>query len=98
MAPSFLATIAIIACVFSFVDANTHRKSCVVKGGQSKEIDDAPAILHAFKECGRHGSVFFKPQTYYVNSVMNVSWLKDVDIEIHGTLEVCDQLQLVSSG
>ncbi|KAJ5764546.1 hypothetical protein N7533_003227 [Penicillium manginii] len=87
MASSVLTIIAILACAFSFVDANPNRKICVVKGGQSKDIDDAPAILHAFKECGQHGKVLFNPQTYYVNSVMNVSWLKDVDIDIHGTLE-----------
>jgi hypothetical protein len=89
MVPSSFAIVAILACAFGFVEANPHRKSCVVKGGQSKDIDDAPAILHAFKECGQHGRVLFEPQIYYVNSVMNVSWLKDVDIEIHGTLEVC---------
>jgi hypothetical protein len=92
MASSVLTIIAILACAFSFVDANPNRKICVVKGGQSKDIDDAPAILHAFKECGQHGKVLFNPQTYYVNSVMNVSWLKDVDIDIHGTLEVCSLL------
>ncbi|CAI7626411.1 unnamed protein product [Penicillium pancosmium] len=87
MVPSSFVIVAILACAFGFVEANYHRKSCVVKGGQSKDIDDGPAILHAFKKCGQHGRVLFEPQTYYVNSVMNVSWLKDVDIEIHGTLE-----------
>ncbi|KAL4861783.1 hypothetical protein BDV12DRAFT_190847 [Aspergillus spectabilis] len=36
--------------------------------------------------CGRGGKVIFKPTTYYINSVMNTSWLEDVDIDIKGNL------------
>lgn len=65
-----------------------HRSSCTVRSGGSNATDDAPAILKAFKKCGRKGRVVFKPTTYYVNSVMNISWLEDVDIDIYGTLLV----------
>ncbi|OBT47732.1 hypothetical protein VE00_02195 [Pseudogymnoascus sp. WSF 3629] len=63
-----------------------HRKSCVVKSGGSNATDDAPAILKAFKKCGHKGRVVFEPTNYYVNSVMNIDWLKDVDVDIYGTL------------
>jgi hypothetical protein len=65
-----------------------HRKSCVVKSGGSNATDDAPAILKAFKKCGHKGRVVFEPTNYYVNSVMNIDWLKDVDVDIYGTLLV----------
>ncbi|KAL5348182.1 hypothetical protein ACLOAV_006662 [Pseudogymnoascus australis] len=63
-----------------------HRKSCTVKSGGTNATDDAPAILKAFRKCGRKGRVVFEPTTYYVNSVMDINWLEDVDIDIYGTL------------
>ncbi|KAJ6078436.1 hypothetical protein N7467_008189 [Penicillium canescens] len=78
--------LAILVASFSPVAAKDHRKSCTIKGGGSNVTDDAPAIMTAFRKCGRKGRVVFEPTTYYVNSVMNVSWLEDVDIDIHGTL------------
>lgn len=65
-----------------------HRKSCTVKSGGTNATDDAPAILKAFRKCGRKGRVVFEPTTYYVNSVMDINWLEDVDIDIYGTLLV----------
>ncbi|KAF4547787.1 putative glycosyl hydrolases family 28 protein 6 [Elsinoe fawcettii] len=62
-------------------------KSCIVKSGGSNETDDAPAILEAFRQCGEDATVVFEPATYYVNSVMNVTWLKNVHIDLQGTLE-----------
>ncbi|KAJ5288155.1 hypothetical protein N7478_003841 [Penicillium angulare] len=80
--------VAIGACLLDLTNAtgNGQRKTCVVQGGGTNATDDAPQILHAFKTCGQHGTVIFEPKDYYVNSVMNVSWLKDVDIDIHGRL------------
>ncbi|KAL4925422.1 pectin lyase fold/virulence factor [Aspergillus undulatus] len=62
------------------------QKTCIVPASGTNETDDAPAIISAFKRCGRGGRVVFEPTTYYVNSVMNTSWLDDVDIELHGNL------------
>ena len=64
------------------------RKSCTVKASGTNATDDAPAILEAFQKCGRGGRVVFKPTTYYINSVLNITWLEDVDIDIQGTLLV----------
>ncbi|KAI1357759.1 putative exo-polygalacturonase [Xylaria arbuscula] len=62
------------------------RKTCVVNASGSNETDDAPAIINAFKDCGSKGRVVFLPTTYYINSVMNITWLDDVEIDLHGKL------------
>ncbi|KAL2862301.1 putative exo-polygalacturonase [Aspergillus lucknowensis] len=63
-----------------------QRETCVIPASGTNETDDAPAIIHAFRRCGRHGRIVFKPTTYYVNSVLNMTWLEDVDIDLKGTL------------
>lgn len=68
---------------------DSSRKTCTVAAGGTNATDDAPAILDAFENCGRHGKVVFEPTTYYVNSVLNVTWLEDVVIDLQGTLLVC---------
>ncbi|KAL2809054.1 pectin lyase fold/virulence factor [Aspergillus granulosus] len=62
------------------------KKTCVIPASGTNATDDAPAIIHAFKRCGRRGKVVFKPTTYYVNSVMDIQWLEDVEIDIRGNL------------
>lgn len=74
--------------LFGLVAARSYQKECSIKSSGSNATDDAPAILEAFHECGRNGRVIFEPTTYYVNSIMNISWLENVDIEIHGKLLV----------
>ena len=64
------------------------RKTCTVKASGTNQTDDAPAIRSAFKECGRYGRVVFQPATYYINSVLNISDLEDVDIDVQGKLLV----------
>jgi hypothetical protein len=66
-----------------------HRKTCVIPASGTNATDDAPAIIKAFKRCGRGGKVVFKPTTYYVNSVMDIRWLDDVEIDFRGNLLVC---------
>ncbi|KAJ6137981.1 hypothetical protein N7471_004467 [Penicillium samsonianum] len=68
------------------VAAKVHQKSCVIRSGGTNVTDDAPEILKAFRKCGHNGRIVFEPTTYYINSVMNISWLNNVDIDIHGTL------------
>jgi hypothetical protein len=65
------------------------RKTCVVPASGTNTTDDAPAIIQAFKRCGRRGKVVFKPTTYHVNSVMDIRWLEDVEIDFRGNLLVC---------
>ncbi|OOQ90343.1 Alpha-L-rhamnosidase rgxB [Penicillium brasilianum] len=78
--------LALLGTLFSPATAKGHRKSCIIKSGGSNVTDDAPAILEAFTKCGRNGKVIFAPTTYYINSVMNISWLEDVEIDIYGKL------------
>ncbi|KAJ5610736.1 hypothetical protein N7510_007455 [Penicillium lagena] len=80
------AVLTLLLAIFNPITAKVHEKICTIKSGGSNVTDDAPAILEAFKKCGRKGRVIFEPTTYYVNSVMNISWLEDVEIDIHGTL------------
>ena len=71
-------------------DANPTqtRTKCTIKASGTNKTDDAPAIRAAFKKCGRHGKIVFSPTTYYVNSVLNLTDLEDVDIDIQGELLV----------
>jgi hypothetical protein len=63
-------------------------KSCIVQPGGNASVDDAPAILEAFKTCGYGGRVVFLNTTYHVNSVMNTTGLKDCQVDLRGTLLV----------
>ncbi|RAR12364.1 extracellular exo-polygalacturonase [Stemphylium lycopersici] len=65
---------------------NSYRKTCTVKASGANTTDDAPAIREAFQKCGKHGKVVFEPYTYYVNSVLNISGLEDVEIDVQGEL------------
>ena len=64
------------------------RKTCSIKASGTNKTDDVPEIRAAFKRCGRHGKIIFEPTTYYVNSVLNITDLEDVDIDIQGELLV----------
>lgn len=69
-------------------DSPEHRKTCTVRPGGSEDVDDAPAIVEAFEQCGHNGNVLFLNTTYYVNSVMNTSGLRNCQVDIYGTLLV----------
>lgn len=83
-----------VFCALQFLShtveaAQPHHKVCQVEASGTNATDDTPAILEAFEQCGKHGKIVFEDTTYYVNSIMNVTGLEDVDIDIHGTLLVC---------
>lgn len=63
-------------------------KVCVVEPCQ--DGDSAPAIEEAFNVCGRNptgrGKVVFLNETYNVQSVMNTTYLENVDVDLRGTL------------
>ena len=61
-------------------------KTCQVKSGAAN-YDDTSAILSAFADCKEDGHIVFKNTTYYIQQVMNTTGLKNVDIELLGTLE-----------
>jgi galacturan 1,4-alpha-galacturonidase len=69
--------------------------TCTVESGNSSLVDDAPAIVAAFAECNLHkGKVILTNTTYYINSVMNITGLKSVDLDILGTMIVSSPLTL----
>lgn len=80
--------LALQAASFGLVIAKSNQKTCIVESSGTNATDDSPAIWKAFERCGRNGKVIFEPTTYYVNSAMNISWLENVDIDIHGKLLV----------
>lgn len=97
------ATLLKLAAVFLFLftlvesdDSNRgYRKVCIVPSCKDGS-DDAPAVLRAFEECGNHGRVEFLNETYYIESIMNISGLNDVEIDLKGTLLVSPPSPLFS--
>lgn len=83
----FNLILLLYACL-SAANPGHARRTCVVNPSGSEHVDDAPAIVKAFKDCSRHGRVIFLPTKYYVNSVMEIKGLEDVKIDIHGELLV----------
>ncbi|TGO66604.1 hypothetical protein BOTNAR_0058g00260 [Botryotinia narcissicola] len=61
------------------------RATCTVQPSLNG-TDDAPAILSAFKTCGKDGTVVFLNHTYTINSIMNTTGLSNCNIDIYGTL------------
>ncbi|KAI7003509.1 hypothetical protein KC355_g9171, partial [Hortaea werneckii] len=64
----------------------SRSKTCVVEACNDKNGDDASSILAAFDECKEDGHIIFENTTYYVGTVMNTTGLKNVDIELRGTM------------
>ncbi|PAV15988.1 pectin lyase [Pyrrhoderma noxium] len=48
--------------------------------------DDSPAILDAFERCKEDGVVVFNEGTYHIERVMNTTGLRNVRIDMRGTL------------
>lgn len=89
----FLAGPALSVAIESVLrDPSNLGNTCTVPAGGSESIDDAPAIIDAFNKCGQNGNVIFSNTTYYVNSVMNITGLKNCQVDIYGTLMVRNPL------
>lgn len=67
-------------------------KICVVNAHHDPAKDDAPAILGAFAECRSDGHIIFDDTTYHIRTVMNTTGLRDVSIELRGTLKWSDDI------
>lgn len=66
----------------------TKRNStCSIGAGVNGE-DDAPAILEAFELCKEDSTIFFEDATYHIESVMNTTGLRNVVVDLSGTLLV----------
>lgn len=82
-----LTCLALAWSIFASPSGYNGTKECVVKPDPNGG-DDAPAILDAFRDCGRNGKVTFLNETYHVNSVMTTTGLENVEVDIKGTLLV----------
>ncbi|KAK2606875.1 hypothetical protein N8I77_005598 [Diaporthe amygdali] len=86
LSPSVTTVLALLSGFTAAASQPTQAKTCTVKSGGSNGTDDAPAIIQAFRECGQDATVIFEPTTYHVNSVMNITWLNNVKVDLQGTL------------
>lgn len=95
LSQSATTLLALLSCLTAAASLSRQAKTCTVKSGGSNVTDDAPVIIEAFRECGQDATVIFEPTTYHVNSVMNITWLQNVKIDLQGTLSVrCLTIQL----
>ncbi|KXJ87430.1 galacturan 1,4-alpha-galacturonidase B [Microdochium bolleyi] len=62
------------------------KKTCEIAAAGDPAVDDAPAIRTAFQSCSKDARVVFADKTYHINSVLDIRNLKNVKIDVHGTL------------
>jgi galacturan 1,4-alpha-galacturonidase len=60
---------------------------CILTPGGTG-VDDSPAILDAFQQCGHNGHIVFQNTTYHIERVMNTTGLVNCVVDIKGTLLV----------
>lgn len=79
----------------AFPESDVPRtKTCFVEPGgtdNSTTNDDGPAILSAFEECNRGGTVVLD-QVYEICSPLDLTFLRHVDIALTGTVRFCDDI------
>jgi hypothetical protein len=68
--------------------ANPSKIRCIIEPSGINSTDDSPAIIEAFERCGNNGNIVFKNETYFVNSVLTFEGLRNVKIDVYGTLLV----------
>ena len=83
-----IQTLTLLSSLGAAAPPTRSRKTCTIKASGTNATDDAPAIQSAFQDCNRGGNIIFKPTTYYINSVLNITGLEDVDVDIQGKLLV----------
>jgi galacturan 1,4-alpha-galacturonidase len=73
----------------------THTQASVIVSGSTCTIvpepaggDDAPSIISAFKSCSQNADVVFENETYHIESIMSTHGLKNVTVNLPGTLLV----------
>ncbi|TVY22722.1 Alpha-L-rhamnosidase [Lachnellula hyalina] len=98
----FPMIISIRAAIASLIaEASTQNlefKTCVVNPGGNSSIDDAPAIIDAFTQCGHNGKILFLNETYHVNTVLNTTGLKNCEVDLRGTLLILQSSAWVFGG
>jgi len=59
---------------------------CTITPGMNATADDTPSILSAFQQCSLDASIVISEGTYNINQVMQTTGLKNVTIDLQGTL------------
>ena len=81
---ALFATLLIVRPSF----ANTSGIRCIVESNGVNSTDDSAAIIEAFERRSKNGKIVFKNETYFVNSVLKLEGLRNVKIDVYGTLLV----------
>ncbi|KAG9076908.1 hypothetical protein FS749_011239, partial [Ceratobasidium sp. UAMH 11750] len=79
---------AVLCCLVVLARAGHMVKKesqCILTPGGAG-VDDSPAILDAFKQCGHNGHIVFQNTTYHIEKVMNTTGLVNCVVDIKGTL------------
>ena len=71
----------------SLYSPHTAFKSCSLSPN-TNGTDDSPTILDAFERCKEDSVVVFNEGTYHIERVMNTTGLRNVRIDMRGTLLV----------
>jgi galacturan 1,4-alpha-galacturonidase len=61
--------------------------TCILTPG-GEGVDDSPAIIDAFSQCGHNGHIIFQNATFHIERVMNTTGLRNCVVDIKGTLLV----------
>ncbi|KAF8063563.1 polygalacturonase [Lyophyllum atratum] len=83
----FAACLALLGIRIVRAGSVSRRGSaCTVHPSSDGISDDAPAIRRAFELCGKNGSILFDQATFHVESVLQTTGLRNVFIDLPGTL------------
>jgi galacturan 1,4-alpha-galacturonidase len=90
----FNMTLRLTLLLGVFLCALLAQASVVVSGNTCTVVpepaggDDAPSIISAFESCNQDANVVFQNETYHIESVMSTHGLKNVTVDLPGTLLV----------
>ena len=66
-------------------------KTCIITAS-GDGTDDAPAIRQAFEDCQQNGNIVFQENTTYnIHTTLQLHNLSNVQVDLRGTLLVCDE-------
>jgi galacturan 1,4-alpha-galacturonidase len=83
---------SLVASLLALANAgrmNRNGSTCVLTPG-GEGVDDSPAILEAFSQCGHNGHIIFQNATFHIERVMNTTGLRNCVVDIKGTLLVSE--------
>lgn len=93
IAAKFVAALAAVRCAAAQAQGTATTKTCVVPSHNDSKTDDSDSILSALRSCnnGVGGRVLFSPDVVYtVAKAMDLTFLKDIHVEIAGTVRFTD--------